>query len=115
MDSAMHCKSIYEFRNTSTLCLLFVTNIAIINWERIRITDSNDNSVIITIIIEIISVLWRTLTEVISLLNYCRDPETDVSRPGIEPGPPRGEASTLATSYGENLLIYKHHYYINDP
>jgi hypothetical protein len=34
------------------------------------------------------------LTKVISILNY-RGPRTDMSRPGVEPGPPRWEASTL--------------------
>jgi hypothetical protein len=31
--------------------------------------------------------------------------ETDMSRPGIEPGPPRWEASTLEKSDWNNLLI----------
>ncbi len=34
-------------------------------------------------------IVWRDLTKVISILNYCRGPETDMSRPGITPGPSR--------------------------
>ncbi len=35
---------------------------------------------------------------------HLRGPETDMSRPGIEPGPPRWEASTLEKSHSNSLF-----------
>jgi hypothetical protein len=34
-----------------------------------------------------------------------RGPETDMSQPGIEPGPLRWKASTLAKNYSNSVLI----------
>ncbi len=50
------------------------------------------------------AVLRRDLTKLISIPTT-EQPETDISRSGIEPGPPQSEASTLAKSYSN---IYKY-------
>ncbi len=49
--------------------------------------------------------MWRDLTKVISILNYSRGPRTDMSLPGIEPGPPRWEARTLEKSHLNSMSI----------
>ncbi len=49
------------------------------------------------------SPLWRDMTKVILHLNWRF--ETDMSRPGIKPGPPKWEASALAKSYLNSALI----------
>jgi hypothetical protein len=44
-----------------------------------------------------------------ALLNYSRGPETDTSRPGIEPGPPHSSKELfkkLGNSYSEHLHIW---------
>ncbi len=41
-----------------------------------------------------------------------RGPRTDMSRPGIKPGPPRWEASTLEKSHSKSLLIAIRNSYI---
>jgi hypothetical protein len=41
-----------------------------------------------------------------------RDPETDMSRPGIKPGPPLWEESNLAKSYSNSVLIAIQNIYI---
>jgi hypothetical protein len=55
--------------------------------------------------------LQKDLTRVISILICCRGPETDMSRPGIEPGPPVVR-DTVEKSHPDNLLIVIRNIYI---
>ncbi len=55
-------------------------------------------------------ILWTDLTKVISIPT--RGPRTDMAQPGIEPGPPWWEASTLEKSYSNCLLIVIRNIYI---
>jgi hypothetical protein len=49
------------------------------------------------------NVLYRDLTRVISILTT--GPRTDMLRPGIKPGPPAWEASSLEKTHPDSLLI----------